>query len=116
MSSFTFTNPEATELTGVPLNVALHPTQIYESVAEFLIFFLLWRFIHREHADGSVIGWYMVLYSAVRFAVEFVRNHEQSLIAGLSLTQWISLVTLAIGLWLVWRPVSKVTARPAPAR
>lgn len=112
----TFNNPEAQELTGVPLNVPLHPTQLYEALAEVVIFAFLWRRIHREHPDGSVIGWYMVLYSAVRFAVEFVRNHEQALIAGLSLTQWISLGTLAAGLWLVWRPVTKVTARPAPVR
>jgi phosphatidylglycerol:prolipoprotein diacylglycerol transferase len=112
----TFTRPEAAELTNVPLNIPLHPTQLYEAFAELIIFSFLWRYIHRDHPDGSVIGWYMVLYSSVRLLVEFVRNHEQSLIAGLSLTQWISLATLAAGMWLIWRPVTKNTARPAPVR
>ena len=31
----TFTNPVANDLVGVPLNVPLHPTQLYESFAEF---------------------------------------------------------------------------------
>ena len=34
----TFTNPVANELVGVPLGIPLHPTQLYESFAEFAIF------------------------------------------------------------------------------
>jgi phosphatidylglycerol---prolipoprotein diacylglyceryl transferase len=100
----TFTNPAANELTGVPLHVPLHPSQLYESGMEFLIFGLLYRQFHKPHRDGAIIGSYLVLYSIVRFIVEFFRNHEQGLIAGLSLTQWISLATLAAGLWLLLRP------------
>lgn len=99
----TFRNPEANKLTGVPLYEPLHPTQLYESAAEFLIFAWLFRRIQRAHAPGALIGWYLVLYSMVRFLVEFVRNHEQPLQLGLSLTQWISLATLAAGLWLLLR-------------
>src|SRR5262245_29027926 len=67
----TFTNPEANRLVGVPLGVALHPTQLYEALAEFAIFgFLMWR-IRRPHAHGVVIGLYLMLYSTVRFLVEF---------------------------------------------
>ena len=97
----TFTNPEASELTGVPLNVALHPTQLYESGINVVISGFLWWYFHRAHRTGTVIGWYLVLYSVARFSIEFVRHHEQGLIAGLSLTQWISLATLAAGLLLL---------------
>lgn len=98
----TFTNPDARQLTGVPLGVPLHPTQIYESLAEALIFVYLYRRFHQPHREGSIIGLYLILYSTVRFAVEFVRNHEQALPFNgpLSLTQWISLGTLAVGIWL----------------
>jgi len=41
------------------------------------------------------------LYSAARFVIEFFRFHEQGLYVGLSLTQWISLATLAAG-WACW--------------
>ncbi len=101
--AITFTNPQANQLTGVPLNVPLHPAQLYESLAEAIIFGVLWRRIRKAHAAGEIFGLYLILYSSVRFVVEFVRNHEQGLHLGLSLTQWISLATLAAGIWLVLR-------------
>ena len=99
----TFTNPQAKELTGVPLGEPLHPTQIYESLMNFALFgFLLW-YIRRPHRDGAVIGWYLVLSSIGRFLVEFVRHHDQALQFGLSLTQWISIATLVAGVWIFAR-------------
>ncbi len=95
----TFRNTLAT--TGVPLGVPLHPTQLYESAVNAAIFAFLWYKVLRPHAEGEVIGWYLLLYSTARFLIEFLRFHEQPLEAGLSLTQWISLATLALGLWLL---------------
>jgi phosphatidylglycerol---prolipoprotein diacylglyceryl transferase len=97
----TFTNPEAQELTGVPLGVPLHPAQIYESVADALIFLALYKMIARPHPSGAILGWYLTLYSSARFVIEFFRLHEQGLHFGLSFTQWISLVTLAAGIALL---------------
>jgi phosphatidylglycerol:prolipoprotein diacylglycerol transferase len=98
----TFTDPFANERFGTPLNVPLHPSQLYEAAAEVAIFaFLMWMF-RRRHADGAILGWYLVLYSAVRFFVEFVRYHDQPLRLGLSLTQWMSLALLPLGLWLLF--------------
>lgn len=101
----TFHNPDAHELTGVPLGVSLHPTQLYEAIAEAVIFVILYRRFHRPHRAGTIIGLYLVLYSTVRFLVEFVRNHEQALPFGwpLSITQYISLATLLLGIWLTTR-------------
>jgi phosphatidylglycerol---prolipoprotein diacylglyceryl transferase len=99
----TFTNPDAHELTGVPLGIPLHPAQLYESLAELAIFAFLYRSFHRPHGEGQIIGWYLVLYSGARFVIEFFRNHEQDLIAGLSLTQWIAMATFVAGTWLVTR-------------
>ncbi len=113
----TFRNPDAHELTGVPLNVPLHPSQLYESGAELLIFaFLLW-YIRRPHKTGTVIGMYLVLYSVARFAVEFFRHHDQALPFGgpWSLTQWISLLTLVLGMWLVLNPRRELTGSPSAA-
>ena len=97
----------------VPLDRALHPVQLYESAANFLIFAILYRMCTREHRAGQVIGWYLVLYSTARFIVEFFRVHEQSTVAGFSLTQWISLGLLALGAGIllhVWRkPVALKT-------
>lgn len=97
----TFRNPQAAELTGVPLDQPLHPAQLYEVFADALIFATLYWLIRRPHRSGAILGWYLVLYSSARFIIEFFRNHEQGLHAGLSLTQWISLGTLAAGAMLL---------------
>jgi phosphatidylglycerol:prolipoprotein diacylglycerol transferase len=107
----TFTDPEANRLTGVPLGTSLHPSQLYEAVAEGLIFVLLWRRIAQPHREGHIFALYLLLYSAVRFAVEFFRSHAQALPFGLPLsnTQWISLALFGVGLWLLRR-----SSRAAP--
>ncbi len=99
--AITFTNPQAGQLTGVPLGIPLHPTQIYESLTELIIFgALLWR-MKRPHAAGEIMGLYLILYSVARFSIEFVRFHEQATELGLSLTQWIAMATLLLGIWLL---------------
>lgn len=97
----TFRNLEAQNLTGVALGVPLHPAQLYEAFADAVIFLVLYRLITRPHAAGAILGWYLALYSSARFAIEFFRFHEQGLYYGLSLTQWISLATLAAGIVLL---------------
>jgi len=95
-----FHDAEANRLTGVPLDEGLHPTQIYESVFNLALFALLYRMFPQPRPAGQLFAIYLILYSVFRFCVEFVRHHEQALNAGLSNTQWISLVTLAGGLYL----------------
>ena len=107
----TFTNPAAHDLVGVPLNVPLHPTQLYEAFAEFLIFGILYWRIRRPHTDGTIIGIYLLLYSTARFIVEFFRVHEQGNLLGgpLDTSQWISIGLLLVGTFCVWK-------RPTTAR
>ena len=95
----TFTNPVAKQLVGVPLGIALHPTQLYESAAEFIIFGILFWRIRKPHAPGAIISLYLVLYGTVRFLVEFVRFHEQANPFGgpLNTSQWISLALILLG-------------------
>ena len=112
----TFTNPVAKELVGVPLNVPLHPTQLYEAAAEFLIFgILLWR-IHRPHLSGQIIGLYLMLYSTARFIVEFFREHQQGNLwnGPFDTSQYVSAVLFAAGVWLWFKRAPQPA--PAPAR
>jgi phosphatidylglycerol:prolipoprotein diacylglycerol transferase len=99
----TFTNPAAHDLVGVPLTVPLHPTQLYESFAEFLIFGILYRRFGKPHNPGAIISLYLMLYSTARFIVEFFRYHEQGNLWGgpLDTSQWISILLFALGasLW-----------------
>lgn len=101
----TFTNPEAARLFGTPLHVPLHPAQLYEAAAEAGIFVILWRRFPHATRPGSVIGLYLLLYSAARFLIEFVRAHDQPNPFGgpLSAAQWIAVALAALGLRLVLR-------------
>ncbi len=117
----TFVNPRAKELVGVPLGVPLHPTQLYESLGELIIFAVLYLRFLRPHREGSIISLYLVLYGTLRFLVEFVRFHDQQsnpLTGPFSTEQWISLALVAAGLcyWLFARnrqPMTTVTREAA---
>lgn len=86
------------EITGVPNDVYLHPTQLYESFAMLIVFFfLLWLHKHRRFS-GQVILLYVLLYSVVRFFIEFLRDDPRgdlfglTTLTGLSTSQIISLI------------------------
>jgi phosphatidylglycerol:prolipoprotein diacylglycerol transferase len=86
------------QITGVPTDAHLHPTQLYESFAMLLVFlFLLW--LHkRKRFNGQVILAYALLYAVIRFSIEFVRDDPRgdvfglTSLTGLSTSQLISLV------------------------
>jgi phosphatidylglycerol:prolipoprotein diacylglycerol transferase len=101
-----FTNPLAHDYVGVPLGVHLHPTQLYEAGGTVLIaLFLLARF-RKPHAPGTILGLYLVIYSAFRFGVEFLRDQTERsfpLDGPLSVTQWVALVLVLAGVWVLLR-------------
>ncbi|MBI3695280.1 MAG: prolipoprotein diacylglyceryl transferase [Acidobacteria bacterium] len=102
----TFTRTLAHELVGVPLGVAVHPTQLYEAAAELIVFAVLWVRFRRPHPDGAIIGLYLVLYSAFRFAIEFFRDRAELAYpfgAAVSLTQWAAVALAACGIAILFR-------------
>jgi phosphatidylglycerol:prolipoprotein diacylglycerol transferase len=98
----TFTSPDAN---GAPLNIPLHPTQIYEAALELAICLVLYRLATRPHRDGSIIAMYLVLSGIARFLVEFLRAHDEANPLGGSLTleQWISVAVCGIGVAFLLR-------------
>lgn len=92
------------------LGVAYHPTPAYELVGDLLIFALLWRLRTSLKPEGTLFLVYLALYSALKFAVTFLRQ-EAPFIGGLQEAQVVSLAggLAAVGL-LVW------LARRQPAR
>lgn len=101
----TFTDPAVREFSNVPLNVPLHPTQIYESVSEFVIFFVLMALFGKLTTPGRILGLFLVLSSLDRFIVEFFRAHDVSNPMGTSLStaQWTALALVALGAWFLTR-------------
>jgi len=73
----TFQNEYAHNLTGIPLNTLLHPTQLYESFLNFTNFLILFFILRKKRFDGQVISFYIINYSIIRYVVEFFRgDHE----------------------------------------
>jgi phosphatidylglycerol:prolipoprotein diacylglycerol transferase len=100
------------EITGVPIDVPLHPTQLYESFSMLIVFFFLLWLHKRRRFSGQVILFYALLYSIIRFAIEFVRDDPRGDIlgltsmTGLSTSQIISLIVGGASLILLiirWR-------------
>jgi phosphatidylglycerol:prolipoprotein diacylglycerol transferase len=89
------------EITGVPIDAYLHPTQLYESFAMLIVFaFLLWLHKHKRFS-GQVILVYAVLYSTIRFAIEFVRDDPRGDILGLTTLTHLStsqMISLIVGI------------------
>lgn len=75
---------------GVPIynpdgsNLYLHPTQLYESFAMFVVFGLL-IYLHRRKAfDGQILVAYAIIYAIVRFTIEFFRDDPRGELFGLT--------------------------------
>lgn len=79
----------------------VQPTMIYESLANFVIFGLLWKLDARKPLPGFTLALYLVLYSTVRFLDEFTRGDPAELLYGLRVAQVVSLGTLLAGLALL---------------
>lgn len=73
-----FTDPAA----QAPHNIPLHPTQVYEMAADFLIFLFLWNLRRKMRFEGQLFLIYLVIYSVARFILEFFRG-DSLMVAGL---------------------------------
>ncbi len=59
----------------------------------------------RPHAQGTIIGWYLILYSSFRFCVEFFRADQARPLLGdaISATQWVAVGLVALGIFFLAR-------------
>ncbi len=75
----------------------VHPTFLYESIMNILIFiFLVWFRKHKKASHGQILGLYLILYSAGRFLIEGLRT-DSLMFAGMRVAQIISLASILIG-------------------
>jgi phosphatidylglycerol:prolipoprotein diacylglycerol transferase len=98
--SVVYTHPNTEcAIPGVPV----HPTQVYEIIFCLIAFAILLKLRKRfEPMEGALFLVYLIMYSAWRFAIGYLRSDMQ-IIFGLSQSQIISLVVLAIAIVLLVR-------------
>jgi phosphatidylglycerol---prolipoprotein diacylglyceryl transferase len=79
----------------VPTDQEVHPTPVYETLAMGLVALVLWRLRDRV-APGVLFALYLMLAGTERLLVELIRRND-SVIAGLTLPQLVSLLMIAGG-------------------
>ncbi len=81
-----------------PNGVKLIPTQIYSSIGDFVLAFVLMAYAKKEPKKGKVAAGYCILYSIGRFIIEMLRNDYRGTWGFLSTSQIISIFILALGI------------------
>lgn len=79
-----------------PNGVYLIPVQLIEAGLNLIIFIILLTFKQETHGK-TFVKVYAMLYAIMRFFLEFLRGDlERGVLFGLSTSQWISLVIIAV--------------------
>ena len=101
----TFTNPLAAANVGTPLNVSLHPTQLYESAATLAILGLLLLMERRGPSfPGRTFWTYLLLYPCARFGIEYFRGDPRGMVFdALSTSQFVSLMLVTVSIIMLLR-------------
>lgn len=108
----TFRNQYAAENIGTPINIPLHPAQLYEAGAELLILGVL-LFAERRGRDfpGRTFWGYMLLYGISRFIIEFYRGDPRGMVGALSTSQFVSVLIVPLSIVMLF----VLARRPSPA-
>lgn len=92
----TFTHPE----TLAPMNIPLHPTQLYASITNLAIFAVLWKVRRRRVFEGWLFWLYVLMYALARSVIELFRGDFRGtmLFGVLSISQCIGIIMAAVAI------------------
>ena len=92
-----------------PLDVPLHPTQIYSSLSSFIIFLLILVLYSKKKFEGQVFLWLMIMHSTARLAIERFRGDDRGILLGsnMSMTQLVATLILIISVGILFAVKSK---------
>lgn len=84
-----------------PTNIPLFPTQLVESICNLIIFIILFSTYKKFKGTYKTTGIYCILYSIVRFTLEFFRgDRARGFLFNLSTSQWFSILLIITGIAL----------------
>ena len=90
-----------------------HPSQIYESFKNLVIFSILLLIKNKKLKKGILFWSFIIMYSTFRFFIEFVKDPgEIGFILGLTMGQWLNIVMFIIGLFFFIKINKQVQAEP----
>lgn len=97
--AITYTDPRAL----APLNVPLHPIEIYEMAAYFAVFLIVWLTRKRFNADGYAFLTYLAAFGTARFFMEFFRGDPALFAGGIPAAQVFGALMILLSLFgLFW--------------
>lgn len=79
-----------------------HPTFFYEAILNFSIFLTLIYLAKRKHPGGFVAVSYVILYSGVRFLLEFLRL-DTWVVFQFKVAQIIAIVSIVLAIFFLYR-------------
>ncbi len=83
-------------------SVSRFPVQLLEALINLILFIILFLYAKKPRKDGSLLGIYLICYSLLRFSLEFLRGDvERGILLGISTSQWISLLLIPAGIFLL---------------
>jgi len=86
-----------------PTFLAVHPTQIYDTVSMLIFFIILWMIRKKDLPIGWITAVTFMVLGVQRFLVEFLRNTTPSFIPGLSQAQVISIILVIVGAVMLYK-------------
>jgi len=108
-------------LPALYLGKGLHPTELYHSIADFIIFFVLLKLYKKReklkqvnaksrftffNKSGNIFLLFIMLYSAERFFIDFLRYHPANeYLLGITITQIIFATLFMVSLFLTKRKI-----------
>ena len=115
--AITFTDPAANLNVGTPLNVPLHPTQLYESAAGLVILLALLALEKKPHSyPGRTFWLYMLLYAISRYVIEIFRGDERGTVGIFSTSQFISVIVAPLAIAMLIYLARTIAPEPKRAR
>lgn len=87
----------------------LHPTQVYEFLLNYLVFFILWRKRQNTQYDGQIFVWYLLMFAFNRSVVELFRINPV-IIGWFSISHLLSIIFVLAALILMIYAKKKKTA------
>ena len=91
----------------VPTLTKVHPTPVYETVASFISFAVLWRWRKTKSRPFELFAWYLIFSGVSRFLVEFIRLNPK-LALGLTTSQYIAFAGV-IAAFVIFHRLNRVS-------
>ncbi|MBW2975140.1 prolipoprotein diacylglyceryl transferase [Candidatus Woesearchaeota archaeon] len=82
-----------------------HPSQLYESLKNLMIFSVLWFIKDKRLKKGMMFWSFVIMYSVLRFFIGFFRAPDAQIgfILGLTMGQWLNMVMFGVGVYFFFR-------------